>query len=59
MKNNKIFVQNIEVSIKNQDKNDFISLTDIARAKGIDFDPFPVYNRLDATNRVFEIMRRK
>ncbi|OHE04604.1 KilA-N domain-containing protein [Sulfurimonas sp. RIFOXYB12_FULL_35_9] len=36
MKNNKILVQNTEVSIKQHEKVDFISLTDIARAKNPD-----------------------
>jgi len=36
MKNNKILVQNMEVSIKEHQKVDFISLTDIARAKNPD-----------------------
>lgn len=36
MKKNQVSVQGTIVSIRQQDKNDFISLTDIARAKNPD-----------------------
>ena len=36
MKRNQIIVQDIIISIKHQDKNDFICLTDIARYKDKD-----------------------
>jgi hypothetical protein len=44
MKNNKILVQNTEITIRQHERKDFISLTDIARYKDNDRSDYILQN---------------